>query len=191
MLLYKDQYLSFSGIYYAFADNANEKILTVSHSSEKINKMSKFYNYRKYSSWTKQNFILLCLYINLKNNVTSQHNMIEILNNISKEDIQNLIKFKKNIINYRREVYKDINYINEVFGGDIKYSVILKEYRQENINWFTLWYYVIIKLDKEKLLNSRIYKKLLNKIRVITLYINFNEETFKKIINNIQENLIS
>jgi len=190
MLLYGDQYNVLSGVFFAFHTNSTEKILCVSHPAKKMDTMSKFYSYNKYSSWTKQNYIILCLYLNLNNSILSQHDMIQILNDVTKEDIKNVIKFKESIINYRREAHKDIQYLNDSFGGDMKYQGILQEYRKGNINWFTLWFYTSIKLDKEKLLKSRIHKKLLNKIRVLTLYINFKEETFKEIINTTEENLL-
>lgn len=187
MLSYKNQYQVLAGIYYAFSNNSDTRVLNVSHSPQKIEKMRIFSN-TKYESSTKQDFIITCLWYIYNNSVTSLHDMMTGIYSLDKEQLKESEAWKNRIINYSMHISRDIDLINSRHGGLTDYQTIIQMYRHKEINWYTMYYYGLYTgIDMENVRKSRRFGKLIKKTDVLILYITFNEKSLKNIERKIKQ----
>jgi hypothetical protein len=191
MLSYNEQYQILAGIHYAFANESKERVLCTSHSPDKIQKMKMFMKHTKYESTSKQNFIIICLYTELKFSLSSLHDMMTKVSSYTDADIKEIYTFKNKIVNYRLHLSKDIEYINNNYGGKTSFDSIILAYRHDKINWFTMYYYgVYNKINLDKVKKSRRFGKLIRKIETLLLYITFSDKTVQKMMDTLDESLM-
>ena len=175
MLSYSQQYDISQGIFLAFKNNLNTKQLNVNH-SDKVRTKYRYMFPSKFETYTKENFIIMCLYICFKKSPSSFEKLIDIMRNI--DFVADVLKFKDSLINYRLYLNNDINYIREVYGaGNV--SILFNDYMKNKINFYTLWFY--IKYSNYNIEFTNIQKIHINKIKVMLLYVTFSEQSLKYI----------
>jgi len=193
MLSYNKQYQILAGIHYAFTNETKERILHVSHSVQKQEKMKPFLSSTKYESKTTQNFIIIALYSSFTNNFTSLHDLFVHVSSYTDQDIKRIMRWKSKIQNYNLYLSKDITYLQDNYGGLPDYQTLIGDYRKGNIRWFTMYYALVYSdANLENMKKSRRFGKMLRKIEVLTLYITFNENTLQnmeKYIGSLKETL--
>lgn len=137
----------------------------------------------EYNVFNRDTFSIAVLLCQFKKDSSSIGGLAKKLSEISKEDI---FKFRDSITNYKVYLKNDIEYLK------IKYITpsideLFKEFINDNIKFYTL-YFSILKLEKsDELQTSRIYSIIWKKILGLMVFIRFKEES----INNITSELNS
>jgi hypothetical protein len=169
MLNFSVQYNIAQGIFLAFKNNVKKKQLSVSHPEEVRNRY-KYSFPTKYQTYTKENFISLCLYICFKKSPSSFNRFLELINRVEFKDV---LLFKNTIINYRHFLAEDTNFINSNYGSG-SVITLFKEYNKGKIQWYTLWFY--LKYSNYDIVGlSHIQKVQINRIKTLLLYVTFSE----------------
>jgi hypothetical protein len=176
-----------AGIYFAFSNkNTTKRSLSVRHTKEKIEKMRTHWDSTKYESYTRENFIILCLYINFTKSPSS---CTSAFTKLAETSLDEAIKFKNAIINYKIELIKDIEFLQNLYGNSIDLRTITHHYRKNDIKWFTYYFYVKVSNSTEKVKTSRIDKNLYSKITTLLLYVTFSERSYKIIDKILKDNI--
>jgi len=182
LLSFDEQYNISQGIFLSFKNNSKKRQLSVNH-SEKVRAKFKYLIPSRFETYTKENFILTCLYISFTKSPSSYNSFLDILREIDFN--KDITKFKDIIINYKFYLNKDINFIRESYGsGNV--NILFSEYSKNNIQFYTLWFYLkYSNIDINNL--SNIQTIYTNKIKVLLLYITFSEKSLINITNLFNE----
>lgn len=183
MLGYYDQYQIVNGIFYAFSKNADKKSLNVKHSQKKIDSMKSRFPYFKYEQFTKENFVVLNLYINFKLSPSSVEDVLRHLLDIDFNS--DVLPFKNSIVSYRAFLSAHIKYLRETYGRP-NINEIFEAYRKKKIEFYTLWFYLIysgynLYQEIDVKVFGRANSRELQKIKNILLYITFSEKSLEYI----------
>jgi hypothetical protein len=176
LLQFSELYNISQGIFLAFKHNAKKRQLSVKHSEKAMNRF-KYSIPSRFETYTKENFILTCLYICFKKSPSSYDSFLEVLKEIDFN--KDVYKFKDSIINYKGYLNSNINYIRENYGAG-NTNTLFKEYMKNNIQFYTLWFYLKYKNVDLDLL-SNIQSIHINKIKVFLLYVTFSESSLLNI----------
>lgn len=180
MLNYYEQYHITNGIFYAFSTKAKKRILSTSHSEKKIESFKSRFPYHKYESFTKENFIVLNLYINFKQSPSSVEDVLRHLQDTNFNE--EVLGFKKKITQYRELLSAHIEYLMSTYGKP-SIQEIFDAYRKKKIEFYTLWFYLYylgydLYSDIEELkVFSRVQVRELQKIKQLLLYVTFSEKS--------------
>jgi len=185
---YRDFYNITAGIYTTFVNKkANKKSYVVNHNEEKRNSIKELTPYNKFYLATKENLVIANLYINFKQSPTS---LMDAFKKLAVLDMKEAIKFKNEIINYRKLSNDDINSIMHE-ETNITLNYMLNKYKLKQIHWFTLYFFIIQNskegLNDPLIKNSIINNKVINKIKKLKLYITFSSNGLEE-INKLYEN---
>lgn len=151
------------------------RLLSVGHSQEVLDKNKKFFPYSKYESYTKENFVLCCLYIMFYKSPSSINSMFSFLKDIDKDEVQ---AFKNNLLNYKQIIINDVELISQNNSIDKVFEL----YQKNKIQFYSLWWYLKYNnIDIEKIEESRIRGRLLQKIKSLLLYVTFSEKSLEYI----------
>ena len=193
MLQYNEMYDIAMGVNLAFKGKSKKALVRVNHKDTTRDKTKTMFPINKYSTFTRENFILLNLYINFSKNINSKHDVIKALvdldirpikiDNIKKElgstNIKDVYKFKRNFISHKVFFINDMKRIrNEETNIDIKY--MLNEYRNKRIEWYTLYLFIRAKDIDINSIESRIDYLLLTKIKKLAMYLIVSEKSISK-----------
>ena len=184
MLSFSNQYNIAGGIYYSYQNKSNKKIFAVKHSEKTMERNKKFLNYHKFEQVTKQNFVLSCLYVILKNNPTS---FIEFLKLLSEVDLKDVYNFKDDIKLYAKKIKDDVKYLKEN-NTTIDEKVVLQAFNNQKIQFYTAYFYLYFRYGMEKieeLSKSRLYGRIVNKLRFFAVYFTFKTSSLETIKNEI------
>lgn len=187
---YNTMYNITAGINSAFVSkNVGKRTLSVNHPQAKRDQMEMLFPVNAYNNTTKENFVLYNLYINFKEGPSSFVGAIEKLRDL---DIKKALKFKNEIINYKKFLKEDIDRINiEESSVDLNYMI--EEYRINKIHWFTFYFYLEASSEPgatmEALDKSRINGMLVRKIQKLLLYVSFSEES-KNMVKQLMQDRI-
>ena len=187
---YGEMYNITAGIFSAFsAKNPTKRVLSVNHSIEKRDKILNIFPDNKYKITTKENFVLYTLYINFKESPSSLMGAIDKLRDL---DIKKALKFKNEIINYKKFLKEDIDrIIIEESNVDLNY--MLNEYKKNKIHWFTFYFFVEASNEEgaslAEISKSRINKKIVSNIEKLLLYVSFSDKS-KILIKGLMEDSI-
>lgn len=171
-----------AGIHSAFASKKiGKRVLSVNHPRKKRDSIEKIFPTNKYNNTTKENFVLYNLYINFKEGPSSLIGAVDKLRDL---EISKAIKFKNEIINYRKFLKEDIDRIN-IEESTVNLNYMINEYRQNRIKWFTFYFYLEISNEPgaslEELNKSRINSHLIHKIEKLLLYVSFSDKSKNKV----------
>lgn len=186
-LSYNDQYNIAAGCYFAFSNKkCNKRTLSVSHSKQKRDKMKNILHYSKYENWSKENFIVAVLYINFEKKPSS---LISLLNELNDLDDKDAMKFKNEIIYYKKFLNDDITNISIEEGNNISYEYMVNKYRKKQIKWYTFYFYLVVSNNIERVQKSRIDSNLLLSIKKLLLYITFSQDSMMQIKKIMQDGI--
>ena len=179
-----------AGIHSAFASKTlGKRTLSVNHSRTKRDQISMLFPSNTYNSTTKENFVLFNLYINFKESPSSLMTAIEKLRDL---DVKKALKFKNEIINYRKFLKEDIDRIN-LEESSISLQYMMDEYRTNKIHWFTFYFYLEVSDEPgatiEELSKSRINGMLIRKIEKLLLYVSFSDESKQTVKQLMQDRI--
>lgn len=177
MLSFNEQYNIGQGIFLAFKNNAKKRQFSVNH-SEHVREKYRYMFPSRFETLTKENFIMMCLYVCFKKSPSSFEKFIDMLRDI--DFVKDVLKFKDTLINYKLYLSRDIDHIRENFGSGSK-DILFNEYTKNKINFYTLWFY--IKYSGVDYEYSNIQTIHINKIKVMLLYVTFSEQS----LNHIKE----
>lgn len=185
MISFNDQYHILHGIYVTFKTNMKHRVLVSNHKANVKEKAKYMYPYKKYETFTKENLVLLGLYVMLEKNPSSFSSM---LNFLIDDEISTKIKYFKDIIlNYRTYLIEDVNKIMETFGEKPSFDIMYKLYINKEIKFYTLWWYLkFTNADIDALCNLRVKGSVIQRLRQINLFLTFKEsniEIIKDILN--------
>jgi len=186
MLSYNDMYNITGGIHTTFRKKeAQKRSLSINHGKAKREKTRDLFPVNKYSETTRENFILACLYVAFNKSPSSLNGFIGYLTDLNMKDVYS---FKDHIINYRRYLKKDLEYL---YNEDVDFDKIKKLYRDKKIMWYTYYFYVISSdISEEQILKSRIDGQLYSKIKKLILYVTFSEKSILKVREYLNKNII-
>jgi Fe2+ or Zn2+ uptake regulation protein len=176
-LSYFEMYNAAAGIYMTFSNTSKNKkrLLTVKHTENKRQKMKSVFPVNKYKLWTKENFIIACLYVNFKKSPSSLYKAIEFLDEIEDSEVH---KFKNEILYYKKYVKEDMDHVLITEGTGVSTDFMIKEYRNNNIQWYTLHFFLLAKNESlDDYLSSRVNAKLIRSIKNLLLYITFSDKS--------------
>lgn len=179
MLNYGVQYDIANGIFLTFKNNLAKRSYSVSHGQNTRDKAKAIFPYYKYESFTKENFISVCLYLMLTKSPSSVNGLYEMLKDIDPEDA---FKFKDSIINYKLYVPKDIMYLREQYG-DPSVEQMFKEYKRNKIKFYTIWFFLKYKdIDVDDyIIKHKINGQFLQKIKQLMLFITFSDKAMSNV----------
>jgi len=188
VLSYNEQYDILAGIWTVFHNkNPKKRVLSVSHGKAKRDKMKNIFPYNQYENYTKENFIVSVLYLVFTRKPPS---LIAAVRDLKDLNERNAMKFKNEIIHYRKYLLDDIEKLKIEDGNNISFEVIKNKYRKNEIKWFTFYFYIIVKgVDTEELQKSRIDGFLYNTIQKLLLYITFSEKSIMEIKQVMQDSI--
>lgn len=178
MLQYSSQYQISCGILFAFTKNSDKRLLSVKHTEKKIEGFKPRFPYTKYEQFTKENFIVLNLYINFTKSPSSLDDVTKYL--IETDFNKEVVPFKNKILNYKEHLSKQVEYLLTEYG---KPSIkdMFDSYRTKKIEFYTLWFYLYFMgydLYKEfDPIFNRTQKFELQKIKNLLLYMTFSEKS--------------
>lgn len=182
MISYNELYAITTKIFFSFKNK--RKTDKINHKISKIEKLEKIYNLNKMKSSTKENFILINLYLNFKKSFSSQHSIFESLNSLDKETFKEVLVFKNEIKQYKFYLKKDIELITNKNSIDI--DSLKKLYLKKEISWYTLYFYIKFSNCNYNA-KSRYLSSFLSKSEVLMFYINFDLEFIEKNIRKLYE----
>jgi hypothetical protein len=178
-LNYSEQYSIGAGIYFAFNTKNSKRTLSVSHGKAKRDKMKAVFPYKHYEEWSRENFIIASLYIMF---IKKPSSLISTFSELKDLDEKEVMKFKNEIIHYRKFLMEDIKMLQIQEGNSPSFEVIKKMYRKNEIKWFTFYFYIIVKgIDIGELEKSRIDGFLFRNIKKLLLYITFSQKSMMEI----------
>lgn len=183
MLNYHEQYQIVNGIFYAFSKNSTKRILNVNHTQKKIDSMKSRFPHYKFEQFTKENFIVLNLYINFKLSPSSVEDVLKHL--LELEFNTDVLPFKNAIVRYREVLSAHIKYLRETYGKPST-EEIFEAYRKKKIEFYTLWFYLIytghnLYHEIDVKMFGRANSRELQKIKNILLYVTFSEKSLEYI----------
>lgn len=171
MLSFNEQYNISQGIFLAFKNNAKKRQLSVNH-SEHVREKYRYMFPSRFETFTKENFIIMCLYVCFKKAPSSFEKFLDNIRDI--DFVNDVLKFKDTLINYKLYLSRDIDYIKESFGEGNK-DILFNEYSKNKINFYTLWFYLrYSNYDGDY---SNIQTIHINRIKVMLLYVTFSEQS--------------
>jgi len=180
MLSYNDQYNIMAGIYFTFNSKSKNKkrTLSVQHGTAKRDKMRAVFPYNKYEEWSRENFIIAALYIMFTNKPSS---LISAFTELKDLEEKKVMKFKTEIIYYRKYLKEDIEKI-KILEPTPSYKFMTSAYRKNQIKWFTFYFYITVKnISIEEISNSRIDGFLVRNIKSLLLYVTFSQKSMMEI----------
>lgn len=180
MLQFNEQYNVLHGIFITFDKNTNSRLLKSTHKQEVRERAKSMYSYKKYETWTKENLVVLGLYIMLKQKPSSFAGLLKELNN---DDTKKWVsEFKDKIINYKSYIIQDINFILETIGEKPTINKIFDLYIDESIQFYTLWWFLKFSgADLDEIMKTRVKGSLLKRIRQINLFLTYKESNLEYI----------
>jgi hypothetical protein len=172
------------GIFLANKNQAKQRQLSVGH-SEKVRERFRYMFPSRYANYTKENFILTCLWINYAKSPSSFDRFLDILKDL--EFNTTVLHFKDSIINYRFHLSNDIGLLKSTYGKP-SIQQIFYEYDNKKIQFYTLWFY--LKYMDNEFTPSNIQQLQLNKIKILLLYLTFSEQSLEHIKSLFSESSI-
>lgn len=170
MLDFKTQYNLSKGIFLAFRNNSDRRMLSVKD-TQKVAERFRFSFGTRYETFTKTNFVILCLFVAFKKSPSSFESFIEQMNSLDFNT--DVLAFKDMIMHYKLHLKRDTDLLKEKYGVPSKQQ-LFQEYRKHNIQFYTLWFY--LKYNNMLDDNTNVQQIELNKIKVLLLYVTFSEE---------------
>jgi len=188
MIGYNDQYNILAGVFFTFKNKKAKKTLKVSHGNKKRELIRTRFPYRKYELYSNKEYILTCLFILFEYNPSSFDKAIVLLKDIKRTEVLN---FKNSIIYYKKYLKADIEYIMINISNGISFYEITDLFREKKINWFTWYFYLLIKeISKDEILKSKINGVLYLKIEKLLMFISFSDENIELIKEVMKETII-
>lgn len=187
MLSYNQQYNIINGVFLTFSKNANLPINSVNHSDTTRQKYINVLPHKKYSNYTKDKLVLVMVYIMFNKTPSSINVVYTELHNINFDDIK---VFHNHLVNYKLFIDKDIELLKVQYGKPSSKQVI-HEYINNNIKFYTVWWYLKYTNNLESSMRNPINKVLLQNIQQLLLYIKFSESVVSNISILLKDNLLS
>ena len=180
MLQFNEQYNVLHGIFITFDKNTKSRLLKSTHKQDVRDRAKSMYSYKKYETWTKENLVVLGLYIMLRQKPSSFSGLLKELNN---DDTKIWVsEFKDKIINYKSYIIQDINFILETTGEKPTTNKMFDLYADESIQFYTLWWFLKFSgVDLDELMKTRVKGTLLKRIRQINLFLTYKESNLEYI----------
>jgi hypothetical protein len=187
MINYTNQYDITNGIFLCFDKELKVRKLTANHSQQVRDKQKSSFPYQKFETWTKENFVIMVLYVMFNKKPPSFKSLLQMMREVDKKDITN---FRAEIVNYSQIMSRDIEGLFSKFGGKISVEEAFNEYQQGRIKFYTLWFYLQKSgANLEEIETSRIKGALLRRIKSLMLYVTFKQESVDKINKLLKERL--
>jgi hypothetical protein len=175
------------GIFLVNKNQSKQRQLSVGH-SEKVRERFKYAFPKRYTNFTKENFILTCLYINFSKSPSSFDRFLEILKELDFNT--SVLPFKNSIVNYKHFIGEDVNYLKSTYGKPT-IEQMFTEYSNHKIHFYTLWFYIRFQVENiDDYKYSNIQQIIINKVKIILLYITFSEESLAYIKSLFNESSI-
>lgn len=180
MLSFNEQYNVLHGIFITFSTNSNKRILVSKHKSEVRDKAKVIYPYHRYETWTKENLVVLSLYIMLEKSPSSFMGMLQYL--IDDEANKKVKYFKDIIMNYKTYITDDVNKIYEMFGEKPTFDAMFKLYTDKEIKFYTLWWFLKYSdTNIDDICNLRVKGTIIKRIKQMNLFLTFKESNLENI----------
>ena len=178
MIQYRTQYNIAYGTFLTFLNDYEKPLLRVNHKKEKMEKIKKIFPYKKYQSFTKENFILMCVFVVYTYTPTSFEKMVEYLYNI---DIDDFKKFKMILLDQMFYAKNDLETILN------KNQLPLNLYIKNEITFIGMYVYILVKNKIDEYKKSRIKVNIIKRLTFIFKYVKIKDEIIelykKRLIN--------
>lgn len=179
MLNYWNQYSISNGIYLCYDQRLTRRTLSSKHGEVVREKMKNVFPYRKHESTTKENFVLLSLYVMFTKTPSSFRSYVS---EIANADMKEAMKFKQDILQYDNNIKRDVKYLREKYMDDLNVQNVFNEFNSRKIKFYSAWFYLnFCGEDIEALSKSRVMGHVIRKLKFIMLYVTFKEESVNKI----------
>jgi len=180
-----------AGIWTSFNNKQKQKLFSVKHGNKKKEEFRVFFS-PKFETFTRENFVTTCLYIQFIKKPSSLMSSAILLKDMLDNNgriIKEILDWKTEIIHYAKFIKEDIEFIRAT--GDTSVQNILQLYYTGKIRFYTFYFYLEVKkVDMEKMSQSRVTGYLIKDIEKLMVYVTFKEESKKKIKDLIDEYVI-
>ena len=183
MLQYSEQYNIANGIFLAFHGKSKVRLLSVKHPHKKLDNMKSRFPFTKYEQFTKENFIVTCLYVMFRFSPSSVDDVLKHLQEINfKKEVE---PFKVKIMTYRALLTSHIEYLIINYGKPT-IKDIFDAYREKKLEFYTIWFYLYylgydLYIEIDTKVFSRVQVIELKKIKNLLLYVTFSESSLEHI----------
>lgn len=176
MLSYNKQYDISNGIFLTYDNQLSYRLLHSKHGQAVRDKMKSQFPFNKYETFTKENFIMTCVYLVFTKSPSSYRGLVEELREVDEKAV---FKFKDGIINYRQYIRKDAEHIRSNYGANVTAQDILREFTQKNINFYTVHFFLLFhpETNREELKKSRVFGHVIRKLDFIMKFLTFKDES--------------
>jgi len=179
MLNYWTQYNISNGIFLCYDQKLKMRMLSSKHGESPREKMKNVFPYRKYEGTTKENFVLLSLFIMFTKTPSSFRGFVS---EIANADMKEAMKFKQDILQYDNNIKRDVKYLQDKYMDELTVQKVFREFNAKKIKFYTAWFYLnFCGEDIEALSKSRIIGHTIRKLRFVMLYVTFKDESVNKI----------
>jgi len=176
VLSFNQQYDIAHGIFITYDTQLDKRLLHSRHKNATRENAKMFFPHQKWEAKTKELFVLSCLYIMFTKTPSSFR---ALLGELREVDIKDVAQFKHKIINNYDYISKDTQFLKEKYGSSITEQIILKEFIDNNIQFFTAYWFV--KLSKGDWVPGRTFTHVMRKLNFIMLFLTFKEDAVDKI----------
>ena len=179
MLSYNQQYDIANGIFITYDSQLDKRLLHSRHGAGVRDKTKNSFPHNKYSTSTKENFVMTCIYIMYAKSPSSFRAMITELYEIDEKEV---LDFKYKILNYNDYLGKDIRFLKENFGN-ATYQQVFRSLIDKKIEFYTAWFYILFNPDinRETIRKSRSLGHILRKLEFLMKFLTFRTESVQRI----------
>jgi len=177
MLTKQDQYSIAMGIIQTYKNDLPSPIKAKGMSKQ----FDMMFNYERFSSYTRSRFMLVCIFLVYKNDITNISEFITISRNFS-ELQKEYETFIEDIKFYKMKMEKDINYLYKRGNLNDFFIEALNDYQNGNIHFFSL-YFVVLLGKHQHIMEQRIYRRHWKQMKFLMKFFSFDIEFIKLLIN--------
>jgi hypothetical protein len=180
LLNISDQYRIAQGAILTYKNDKNELV-----KPKGVSKVfSTTHNSNHYKSFSRGRFLLVCVYLITKHNITNINEFIRHSNNF-KNEYHEYEQFINNIKYYQFKVEDDIKYLSK--RGKVKdfFEEAFEDYKNEKIHFYTFWFILMFLKRQDFLIKSRVNKIFWKKLRFLMMFFKFDLEYMERKIKPI------
>ncbi len=176
MLQFGQQYDIAQGIFVTYDSQLDYRLLHSNHKFNTKENSKSYFPYQKWEGKTKETFVLACVYIMFSKTPSSFRGMLAELREL---ELKEITMFKHIILNYQEFIGADVKFFREKYGSNITQQIVLKEFMDGNIKFYTAWFFR--KYDNDQADLGRTFGHVLRKLKFMMLFLTFKGESIIRI----------
>jgi len=181
MLYKEDQYNIAMGTLLTYKNDLDKPLTSASGISKVFDATM---NWERYSSFSRSKFILVCVFLVSKYNITNIADMVKYLNDKSWKDAYE--DFINSIRYYEIFMGKDFDFFSKIPAVENELETLLQKYIKEEIKFYSI-YFLIKHFKKDSYFEKhRIYKQYWRKLKFLMKYFSFEKGVIDKNLSKLK-----